>query len=87
MPSMWGSLMSTRAPLEDFGFSVIGFGSAIPRLVRMVTDAMDKDADAFAKIEGGWRRKIAAEPICELPERQSQPVTNLGSLSTADHDA
>ena len=71
---------------EDFGFSQIGFGSAIPRLVRIVADAMDKDADGFAKIEREWRRKMAAESVCELPDRRLEPLTRLGSLSTADHD-
>jgi len=68
---------------ENLNFGDIGLGSTVPRLMRVVADALDRDPDAFAEAEAQWetkRREIEEKPDPERPDRD--PGTSLGVLST-----
>ncbi|MFH1615931.1 MAG: hypothetical protein ABIG61_12715 [Planctomycetota bacterium] len=60
----------------DWRFTWLLFGSYIPRLMRIVADAMDKDPDALAKAEQQWRQKRA--------EMDNPVYTGLGVDLTKD---
>jgi hypothetical protein len=72
---------STRRE-EQMDFAATRFSGYIPRLMCIVADAMDKDADGFAAAIVQWKKKRSSLP--DRPDEirpDSGPRTSLGVLS------
>lgn len=73
---------------EAMSFESLAFSGYIPRLMRTVADAMDRDPEAFARAEAEWRQKRQAMPDRpDSPRPDRGPEINLGVLSTEPHPA
>jgi len=71
---------------ERIDFQAMWFSGFIPRLMRIVADAMEKDPEGFSEAAEQWSQKRQNMPNRELEDRPDQgPEINLGSLSTEPH--
>ncbi|MFC1601087.1 hypothetical protein ACFL34_01895 [Candidatus Sumerlaeota bacterium] len=67
---------------EQLDFAAMRFSGYIPRLMRIVATAMDKDPEGFAAACEAWKRERATRPDRPEEERpDSGPRTSLGVLS------
>ena len=69
----------------NFGFGITLFSGLIPRLMDIVADATDRDAEAFRTAKQEWKKKSDERPERESCERPSALVNDLGRLSTEQH--
>lgn len=62
-------LVSRTRKYADWRFTWIGFGSYIPRLMRIVADAMDADPEGLEQAEAAWKKDRAdsGNPVYEGP--------------------
>jgi len=68
---------------EHMDFQAIWFSGFIPRLMRIVANAMARDAAGFTKTSEQWRQKRQSMPDREAEERPDRgPEINLGRLGT-----